>query len=199
MRVPSVANKCPRRGQNAPDRRDARRVDGLQSSGSGDRGVARVLQRGSSRRSEHMKVRSGGAGWTMRTAAVVVALGTVACGTAKTASRSTETPTNEPLIDAFSTPPAAGTTGLDEKCAPEPVYFAFDSSDLEPSAREAAGRNARCAVSARSPSVRIVGMTDPRGVEEYNLALGDRRARAVSRYMTALGVSVPFQVSPTTM
>jgi peptidoglycan-associated lipoprotein len=31
-------------------------------------------------------------------------------------------------------------------------------------------------------------MTDPRGTEEYNLALGERRAQAVTRYLSALGV-----------
>jgi outer membrane protein OmpA-like peptidoglycan-associated protein len=140
-----------------------------------------------------MKVGNGDAWWRAQAAAVLFTFGAFACGTAKTASKPAEPPTREPLIDAFSAPPAAAVTH--EKCAPESVYFAFDSSDLEPSAREAAGRNARCIASAHSRSVRVVGMTDPRGVEEYNLALGDRRARAVTRYMTALGVSTPFQVS----
>ena len=38
-------------------------------------------------------------------------------------------------------------------------------------------------------NVAVTGMTDPRGTEEYNLALGDRRAQTVAGYMGSLGVS----------
>ena len=37
--------------------------------------------------------------------------------------------------------------------------------------------------------VRITGAADPRGTEEYNLALGDRRATSVKRFLSALGVA----------
>jgi peptidoglycan-associated lipoprotein len=37
-------------------------------------------------------------------------------------------------------------------------------------------------------AVNVVGHADPRGTEEYNLALGDRRARAVVRYLQSLGL-----------
>jgi peptidoglycan-associated lipoprotein len=36
--------------------------------------------------------------------------------------------------------------------------------------------------------VHVTGYCDPRGTEEYNLALGDRRARAVMSYMISLGL-----------
>jgi peptidoglycan-associated lipoprotein len=32
------------------------------------------------------------------------------------------------------------------------------------------------------------GVTDPRGTEEYNIALGDRRAQAVRAYLVSLGI-----------
>ena len=72
-------------------------------------------------------------------------------------------------------------------CNVAPVYFAYDSSDLDARAREAAASNAAC-VSRRAAHARVTGMTDPRGTEEYNLALGDRRARSVTSYMSNLGV-----------
>jgi peptidoglycan-associated lipoprotein len=68
------------------------------------------------------------------------------------------------------------------------VYFGFDSANLEPSARDAIAKNAQCVREKGMSGVRITGHTDPRGTEEYNLALGDRRARSVEQYMTSLGV-----------
>jgi peptidoglycan-associated lipoprotein len=68
------------------------------------------------------------------------------------------------------------------------VYFGFDSSNLESSAREAIAKNADCMRQRGMSGVRVTGYTDPRGTEEYNLALGDRRSRSVQQYMTSLGV-----------
>ena len=42
--------------------------------------------------------------------------------------------------------------------------------------------------SVGAKGVRVVGLTDPRGTEEYNLALGERRARASGDFSRALGV-----------
>ncbi len=78
--------------------------------------------------------------------------------------------------------PAAG------PCELETVYFAYDSSTLEPSARDVIARNANCIRERGLSGVRVTGYTDPRGTEEYNLALGDRRARSVEQFMTSLGV-----------
>ena len=41
---------------------------------------------------------------------------------------------------------------------------------------------------ALTRSLRLEGHCDPRGTEEYNLALGDRRARSVLKYLKRLGV-----------
>jgi peptidoglycan-associated lipoprotein len=67
------------------------------------------------------------------------------------------------------------------------VYFAYDSSDLDSRARSSLEASARC-LQQRGATARVTGMTDPRGTEEYNLALGDRRARSVKQYLTNLGV-----------
>ncbi len=73
-------------------------------------------------------------------------------------------------------------------CELESIYFAFDSSTLEPSARDAIAKNAQCMRERGMSAVKVTGFTDPRGTEEYNLALGDRRARSVTQYMQSLGV-----------
>lgn len=71
-----------------------------------------------------------------------------------------------------------------------PVYFAFDSASLELSADDQKRLRAVGAYLVANPSARlvVVGHTDEVGPSEYNLALGDRRARAMSDYLTRLGV-----------
>jgi peptidoglycan-associated lipoprotein len=90
-----------------------------------------------------------------------------------------QAPQTEPLER-----PAPVSTG----CQLQTVYFAFDSSNLEPSARDVIAKNAQCVREKSMTGVRITGYTDDRGTEEYNLALGDRRARSVAQYMGSLGV-----------
>jgi peptidoglycan-associated lipoprotein len=74
------------------------------------------------------------------------------------------------------------------RCELAPIYFGFDSSDLSEQARRDLQANVSCAKDREAAQLRITGMTDPRGTEEYNLALGDRRAISVKRYVTALGL-----------
>jgi peptidoglycan-associated lipoprotein len=70
-----------------------------------------------------------------------------------------------------------------------PVFFEVDSATIHPSYREVLQKNAEWL--KRWPSVRVTieGHCDARGTAEYNLALGDRRARSVSSYFTSLGVA----------
>jgi peptidoglycan-associated lipoprotein len=77
----------------------------------------------------------------------------------------------------------------------ERVHFALDSATLDGGARSALTRNG--AILRRRPdvSIEVQGHADERGTTDYNLALGQRRASAVIRYLTALGVS-PRRISP---
>lgn len=76
-------------------------------------------------------------------------------------------------------------------CQFEPVYFAFDNSQLDEGARRALQSAADCLRREANSRYVLIGRCDPRGTTEYNLALGERRARAVQRYLTALGVAEP--------
>ncbi len=71
----------------------------------------------------------------------------------------------------------------------EKIYFAFDSFDLTPEARTILSRKAD--VLRQQPNLKVIveGHCDERGTEEYNLALGERRAQAAYKYLTALGVN----------
>jgi len=70
----------------------------------------------------------------------------------------------------------------------ENVYFDFDKSDLKPDARETLSRNAEWIKGHPTSKVQIEGHCDERGTEEYNLALGERRANAVKNYLVSLGI-----------
>jgi peptidoglycan-associated lipoprotein len=80
------------------------------------------------------------------------------------------------------------TAGMAE-CGLLRVHFPLNSAELEPDDKNALERSARCLKADQAMHVSIEGNADERGTEEYNLALGDRRATAVARYLEALGVS----------
>jgi len=68
------------------------------------------------------------------------------------------------------------------------VHFAFDSSELSSQAQEVL--KAKAKVLKKNPELGIVieGHCDERGTDEYNMALGERRARAAYEYLILLGV-----------
>jgi peptidoglycan-associated lipoprotein len=86
-------------------------------------------------------------------------------------------------------PPAAG------PCQLEAVYFSFDSSTLDDSARNQLSSVASCIQSRGIKSVHLTGLTDPRGTEEYNMALGDRRAQSAKTYLKSLGLAAEVSAS----
>ena len=68
------------------------------------------------------------------------------------------------------------------------VYFEYDEDSLSDEARDKLARNADLLKSSAQLTVTIEGHADERGTNEYNLALGDRRANAVRDYLGSLGV-----------
>ena len=78
--------------------------------------------------------------------------------------------------------------GLAE-CDAMRVDFALNSDELTEADRNSLARGARCIKGDRALHVTILGNADERGTEEYNLALGDRRANKVAKYLEALGAS----------
>lgn len=68
-------------------------------------------------------------------------------------------------------------------------YFEFDRSDLSAEAREALVYHANRLMENSSLRYRLEGHADERGTREYNLALGERRAQAIERYLQVQGVS----------
>lgn len=69
------------------------------------------------------------------------------------------------------------------------VYFDFDRYDLRADARETLKQNADWLKANASARVEIEGHCDERGTNEYNLALGAKRAQAAKDYLVSLGIA----------
>lgn len=68
------------------------------------------------------------------------------------------------------------------------VYFEFDSSDVSSEARDIISAHAQNLAQNGSLSVVLEGHADERGTREYNIALGERRAKAVKQLFVVQGV-----------
>ena len=69
-----------------------------------------------------------------------------------------------------------------------PIYFAFDSSAVDAEQASRMETNAQFLRGNPNVTIRVEGNCDPRGTQEYNLALGERRAQSGKRYLAGLGV-----------
>ena len=69
------------------------------------------------------------------------------------------------------------------------INFDFDSSSIRPDAREILKANADYLLKHRASSTVVEGHCDERGTAEYNMALGQRRAQEVKKYLINLGIS----------
>ena len=80
-------------------------------------------------------------------------------------------------------------TKLDEMVMRENIYFDFDKSNLKPAAQENLLRKAEWLRANPDVTITIEGHCDERGTNEYNLALGDRRAESAKGFLVNLGIS----------
>ena len=83
---------------------------------------------------------------------------------------------------------AAGQPLLGSQSLSHTVHFAFNSSAIQGENKQIVKENAHYMLAHPSAHVRLEGNTDERGTEEYNLALGWRRAKTVKSMMEVLGV-----------
>ena len=74
------------------------------------------------------------------------------------------------------------------------IYFDFDKFDLSPEARKVLAEKASFLNAHPQMKIRVEGNCDERGTIEYNLALGDRRAKAALDYLVFLGIT-PERIS----
>lgn len=92
-------------------------------------------------------------------------------------------------------PVTPGQQGLQEKDSPlKDVFFDFDKAVLREDAKEVLAKDIQWLKANPRAQVRIEGHSDERGTNEYNLALGDLRAKTVRDYLVAGGIS-PKRIS----
>lgn len=132
----------------------------------------------------------------MRNAMIVLSVALVAACAGKTVK-----PTPPPAPATVAAPAttvaptqvaAPAVSPLDDPASPlanRVVYFDFDKSDVKPEFLDTLTAHAKYLVANPNQKIRIEGYTDERGTVEYNIALGDRRAQAVRRFLLFQGVS----------
>lgn len=103
-------------------------------------------------------------------------------------------PTATPAAATETLPPPSADTG-ESTCNLGRVHFDFNSSDLGDAARAELQKVAACLEKMGAVRVRVEGFCDERGTEEYNLALGQRRAYAVEKYLEDLGIQRMSSIS----
>ncbi len=98
------------------------------------------------------------------------------------------------VLDATNmsdSPMNASATGSDTGSIPglKTIVFAYDNSSLSAAAKQTLTDNAAWMNANPNVNVQIEGHCDERGSVEYNLALGERRAKAVKDYLQSIGVN----------
>jgi peptidoglycan-associated lipoprotein len=97
---------------------------------------------------------------------------------------------------------AAPETAAPQVVAPEPeetdvmaegkilntIYFDFDKSDLQSNAIDVLKKIGGWLTKNPDKKIRIEGHCDERGTDEYNIALGERRAQAAKNYLSTMGI-----------
>lgn len=109
-----------------------------------------------------------------------IAVGLLAgCSSSDTSSRTSTTTGNANLS---SRDPLGGGGG-------DRIFFDFDQSVIRDDARATLDNQASWLNQNKTVNVQIAGDCDERGTEEYNIALGSRRAYAAESYLAAKGVA----------
>jgi len=111
-------------------------------------------------------------------------------------SAASETSTTGAEQTVVTTPVDGGSASLSEQelrsqelRQEQTVYFKFDNAEIEADFQAMLEAHAEYLSGNTATKVIVEGHADERGTPEYNIALGERRASAVAKYLQALGVS----------
>lgn len=118
----------------------------------------------------------------------VLIMGTSACGN-KTADTDAEMAQNDQSAKTAVEQPVDTAQASGEVSTGDDIGFNFDSSAITPEAAEILKGKARILEGQPDMEVTIEGHCDDRGTNEYNMALGDRRAQSAKDYLVQLGIT----------
>ena len=94
-----------------------------------------------------------------------------------------------PQLDEYARMKEMATDEIDRMGLLKDIHFDYDSADLRDADRQVLAKNAEVLKKFDFLKITIEGHCDERGTVEYNLALGERRARAAYDYLVSLGVA----------
>lgn len=123
---------------------------------------------------------------------LLLALGLVIGGCSSTAKKDSGSASDSMIDEATDSAAEAQLNGSSDDNTAGPlktVYFDFDSSQLSSAAKSTLEQNAMWLKASDSVDIQVEGHADERGGAQYNLALGERRARVIKSYLEGLGVS----------
>jgi len=120
---------------------------------------------------------------------VAVPVLTLAACSSDDAAEQTQAATNTQAVDQGNSAADALRAQLEELRKNNTIYFDFDKSDIREEFKSVLEAHAAFLRAQTTVSVTIEGHTDARGTPEYNVALGERRAQSVQKYLENLGVA----------
>ena len=130
-------------------------------------------------------------GFSLILGVLAIALLVTSCGKKKVAEEVTVAPPpiqkETPKKSETSTTPPTKPTLTESQF--QTVYFDFDKYNLRSDAKAALDVDYKLLKDNSDAVVKIEGHCDERGTVEYNMALGERRARAVMDYLAGLGIA----------
>jgi peptidoglycan-associated lipoprotein len=96
-----------------------------------------------------------------------------------------------PVAEAAATPAQVAKVRIQDLLAEafKPVYFPYDQAVLPDAAKDLLAKAGDLLKQYPSVTVQIDGHADERGTDDYNLALGEKRANAVKLYLTTYGIA----------
>jgi peptidoglycan-associated lipoprotein len=97
-------------------------------------------------------------------------------------------PEVKPQVDEYTRLKAMSADEIDRMGLLADIYFELDKSDIRDSERATLAKNADVLKKFDFLKITLEGHCDERGTVEYNLALGERRAKAAYDYLVSLGV-----------
>ncbi len=129
-------------------------------------------------------------------AVVLVSILIVACSTTKKAEVSHSSDANEKNASSAASAASASATALElsnlnaeiKRLQGQSDYFDYDKSAIKPKYQAVIQKQAEFIKAHKNDVVTLEGNADERGGEDYNLALGNRRAEAVFESLVNLGV-----------
>ena len=109
---------------------------------------------------------------------------------AKTSAVDKTSASKEAIKDSAA--PVSASTGTDQAAALrkglQTIYFNFDSATLSDQARNTLVKDADLVKKIGKAKIRVEGNCDERGSDDYNLALGEKRAKEAVQYLANLGI-----------